>query len=518
MAGAPDSYLSKRTTTEAGVRAQWILYQYTGAARSGTSISYPSSWTSIGIIQGSSTLVGVKTWSTVIGVNTPYVQVAPGYEHIATYSWDATNFKMTLNANAVGTIRTYTRIKYNNDSDTVYTGTSTFTIIPQVGMYYLQNQGTDKYAGIANGNIVSGTAIQQFDFDASNNMQWIIEHVTDSGGYVRIQSFYSALYMSLNASNLSIVEQSYTNEYNLWKFETMTDGNVKVICKATEASNAVMSVPSSASANGANLSMSTYVDNSDLNDEWKCFLQTNDIYLEVIYEMAYQSRYSNAATRTNNQMLKLQELYATEFGILVYGEIPSLFYSYADSHCLTPYYEVCPHISDDAQCRDSVCRSLNNIILYEYHHKNIYNILARIPYSDTTHSVKIAYIGHEVCTQKNEIYDENENLVSATHTANPFYGLCNRVIGVAVILNRASEASETKTVVHEFGHYFGVIDHYGQGGLTTEAIKAETGDNGYSSDCIYGEHKDYTTVMNNLIICDGCKNIIKKNASWFSID
>ena len=33
-------------------------------------------------------------------------------------------------------------------------------------------------------------------------------------------------------------------------------------------------------------------------------------------------------------------------------------------------------------------------------------------------------------------------------------------------------------MIHEFGHFYGVIDHYGSSGLSTEQIKVQTGNNG----------------------------------------
>lgn len=468
MAGAPDSYLSKRTTTEAGLRAQWVLYQYTGAARSGTSISYPSSWTSIGITQGSSTLVGVKTWSTVIGANTPYVQVAPGYEHIATYSWDASNFKMTLNANAVGTIRTYTRIKYNEDSETVYAGTSTFTIIPQEGMYYLQNQGTNKYAGIADGNIVSGTAIQQFDFDASNNMQWIIEHVTDSGGYVRIQSFYSALYMSLNTSNLSIVEQSYTNEYNLWKFETMTDGNVKVICKATEASNAVMSVPSSASANGTALTMSTYVDNSDLTDEWILWYSPYMFSIYNYYDEGYSVRFANAYgdafQRIKNYNNNVAERLLRLFGVAIVSQCNS-FESPAD---------VCKELNYGQVTFNNLHETC------EHNPKHITPIQLRNTLPDgTQNSSVVIWTGHILLN--NPSSDSNKSRFSILITPSQ---TTTEVAGSNMRNNKSESEIFTQSIysfAHEISHQLGNPDHY-----CYRKNESNVCDNPNCDICVYG--------------------------------
>ena len=128
--------------------------------------------------------------------------------------------------------------------------------------------------------------------------------------------------------------------------------------------------------------------------------------------------------------------------------------------------------------------------------------MLRIPFPDLSSTVKVAYIGHELCTETN-------------HRSHPYYGLTYESIGLATIMNFSSEASETKTFIHEFGHFYGAEDHYGDSVKTTAEIIAATGNMGYSEYCIYGERKESASVLNDFTICDGCKTTLKNNMSRF---
>ena len=71
--------------------------------------------------------------------------------------------------------------------------------------------------------------------------------------------------------------------------------------------------------------------------------------------------------------------------------------------------------------------------------------------------------------------------------------------------------------MHEFGHLFGVLDHYGGEAPSTEDMLNQ-GKLGYREKCIYGEKKDIPEVYENLLICDGCRAIIEANIHWYDHD
>ena len=226
-----------------------------------------------------------------------------------------------------------------------------------------------------------------------------------------------------------------------------------------------------------------------------------EVNLEVIYDQAYLTRYTNAVDRINNQMAELRDLYLSEFYILIHFSQPEAFSSYADIHCYSSPTANCDH---SIICSNSRIFDDGTIIRHDYHHKNIYNIAARIPFPDITETFKIAYIGHAICwDEPNEGCSRNNNL--------HMYGCTWSEYGLMIITNHISVDDEIKTTVHEFGHMYGAIDHYGEGTSSTDEIIEKTGNMGYSRYCIYGEEKSNVNVLADLTICDGCRDIIISN-------
>ena len=223
------------------------------------------------------------------------------------------------------------------------------------------------------------------------------------------------------------------------------------------------------------------------------------IAVELRYDQAYANRFSGTSARISRETNVLKTKYATEFGINVNLYTPNSFYSYADSYCTTDPFTYCRH-PDDHTCANS-----STSVLQSYHHTNIFNILCRVTRPNTSENVKIAFIGHNNC-----------EVSGINHYSNPYYGLCYYNLGLMGIMNFVSEAQETKTLVHEFGHLYFVEDHYGGNTRTTEQMIQETGNTGYSRNCIYGENKDQASVYNNLVICDGCASVIIANKNRFS--
>ena len=257
--------------------------------------------------------------------------------------------------------------------------------------------------------------------------------------------------------------------------------------------------------NGTDLTQISYTDNDNYRDEWGLYEHdAHIINLEVIYDQAYISRYPDANEMIDNQVQTLQEKFLDEFGMIIDFYSPMSFSSYADQMCSSNPNEPCAH-GDDSLCRNSSV-SPNNSSLENLHHKNLYNILARIELPNTGETMKIAYIGHRMCKVDGE-----------SHEGNTYLGLSYSYLGFAAVMNFDSEKSSTKTLIHEFGHFFGAPDHYDIGDVpSTGELNAETEGSAYSSNCIYGENKENADVLDNLTICDGCRAEIQKNIDRYN--
>ena len=83
-------------------------------------------------------------------------------------------------------------------------------------------------------------------------------------------------------------------------------------------------------------------------------------------------------------------------------------------------------------------------------------------------------------------------------------------------MNFDGAASEIKTFVHEFGHLYGAPDHYGISAPSTTEMNTENGTQDFDEYCIYGEKKDFSSVVSNLTLCDGCRKYIESNRNKYN--
>ncbi len=264
-----DSFLKKRPASEAGDKAIWKFYKYTGVDKHGMLVSYSASYTNIGIPVGTTGTMHSKTWSTVIGANLPYMQAESNSTAMISTSFDDDSCVMSFTALSPGYATIKSMIREDDSSTSEYTERKYFQVIPEEGTYYIQNASTERYIDIDDSSSESGTNIQQWQYYAGNQLKWNIEHVANSGGYVRIKSVYNGLYMGINSSNPSSIKlYGIQNDYTLWKIERSTRGNLMLICKATASLNNVLAVPLSSNDNGINLTQVTYTNDSNVSDEW----------------------------------------------------------------------------------------------------------------------------------------------------------------------------------------------------------------------------------------------------------
>jgi hypothetical protein len=252
-----------------------------------------------------------------------------------------------------------------------------------------------------------------------------------------------------------------------------------------------------------------YTNNTDYSDEWLLTYLTGSINLNVVFDGAYNTLYSNAATRISNELGVLKVRYLIDFGIVVNYNTPTQIISLPEKEdengnriCSANYREACDCVNEDGYpCTDSDAGSV-----FEYHHTNMLNIFFNyvVDYNDTiiNHFV-IVYTGYDVCMQ-----DNHDSL----------YGLAYPSCGLMGISNSLGNTQETKTLVHEVGHMYSVIDHYDDeedddNVKTTNYLNLTVGP-WYDDDCIYGRNK--ATVASSLTICEGCRRTIEANAADFN--
>ncbi len=263
-------------------QSQWLFERYTGTQRSSSTMYRPTSWTSTGIVVGTTRAVSFIYYSTVVNANIFNVEVAPGYEDIATVSWNPSTRKATITTLNPGRLRINVQIKASDNSTVINSGYYYYNVVPEEGLYYIQNVGTNKYVEIESASTAEGGIVQQWALHSMAHMKWVLEHVPNSNGYVRMLCYNSGLYLGIDSSNTSLVKQYSTeNDYTLWKIERSTAGNLVFKCKVTESNEMVMSVPLDNGANGADLVNIAYTSDTNYRDEWTTQKYNNDAIIII---------------------------------------------------------------------------------------------------------------------------------------------------------------------------------------------------------------------------------------------
>ena len=497
----PYSQLTFSSLNTAGDLARWQLFQYTGATKSGISMPIsPTNWNYGGKI-GTEYSIKLITWTTQLGANTPYLTVHSNYTEMADYSWNSSSNTLTITPLKEGPIRLSPSIRYDETTSTYVSFYTVYSIAPQIDgdTAYIQNGATGKYIDLEQINYAPSGIVQQYSFATGTQQQWIFE--VAYGGFFYIKSVQSGKYIGLEQSNTTSVKHFDTkNDYTLWRFSQTTSGKYTIACKATESTGYVLSVPQSTSGNGADLTMLMYVDDTNYRDEWKIGVFVTSLRINLFADAAYRNRFENYSSKLSSSMSAIREKYLFDFQILIkYSSVNSIssWGDYCDNLTGGDYSDVCIHYG--TACANSSFSSTGNAN-QTLHHKNLYNILFRIPFPDITNSMSAVFIGHDTC----RINSEGQHDGSFNGIAWPSYGFM-------AVTNFGSVLSERKSILHEIGHWYQVEDHYGAGGKTTEQMGS-----GYSKYCIYGEEREDETVLNNMTICDGCYATIKANATLYN--
>ena len=505
------AYLSKKTTVSAPNQIYWQMFQYTGAAQSGTVISRTAGMGD-GAIKGQNYSVWLYTWSTIIGANTPYMCVHPDYASVATVGWNNTTFCATVTGTKADDLKIYAKILYDGASTSVHTGIYSFVVIPDIDgkTAFLQNVATGKYAEVDGASLAEGAVIQQISLHIDTHAQWIFE--LDGSGYFTIKSVNSGLYLGVPRHSVTKVKQfEELTDYMRWKIVETTSGNHKLICKASGTRYSVLAVPSTTSGDGVDLNVqSAYTDDSSYNDEWSINDHVGSLNISLYIDEGYAARYPNYASKLSQHMQDIKEKLLSDFFIEVtYSSVSSIttLADECDHSSEGNYNTECPHGDDDSSnnnsdelCSNSSFSSTGNADKV-LHHKNLYNTVYRIPFPDLSETTLVLFSGHNYCEMKGKVHDNSGQ-----------YGYSWKNRGFAMITNFSSELGERKTFLHEILHWYGAPDHYNIGDAPSSSQMGPD----YNPSCIFGEYRNSTDVLNNLTICEGCQQAIRDNLDKFN--
>ena len=494
--GAPASYLKPETKDEtASLWATWELVQYTGAHRQGSILFIPSSWNSEGIVVNNTYTVTSVVYSTYANVNIPYIELDSDDDDLATAVWDATEQKLTLTAQLAGGITLNSQVMNSDESTVLDAGDFTFSIVPEEGIYYIRNMGTKRYIDIEGPSKASGAIVQQWDFHTGDYERWIVEHVEDSGGYIRLKSVYSGLYIGVDSSDTSVIRQYSTkNDYTLWKIGRTWYGDVTFTCKATESSGVVLSVPETTNLNGTNLTQVAYTRNSIWCDEWDMHKIEYTSVVNNYYDKGYFIRngYTEAEAQAliEEYSLVVAEVYLKAFGLALSVNDAQYFKSALDeckgTVTVDNVTQECDHEEDSHSTREAV---KDSFIQAHQGDAMITNVLW------TCHKITSL-------TPNEKGVDENRSCAYPT-------------LGIVLLLyvNETASATARKSksqtvLMHELNHQYGVPDHYHEedtdGSCRGGEFCAICGDNPRPSSCIMNDTSGSNLSVSGFL-CDGCQ-------------
>lgn len=224
------------------------------------------------------------------------------------------------------------------------------------------------------------------------------------------------------------------------------------------------------------------------------------VNLILQYDVSYVDKYSDVSNRVLTIAEELQQFYHDNFELDVNIVSPSTIWCYAEnSDCVWEANSYCQHGSI-YDCCNSTWLVGGGSVVYELHHTNLYNILYNISQPTNNYSVKMVFIGHDTCYKDNAwgCIRNSEKIVLT--------GLAYEHLGTMVIANPAGGQKEIVTAIHEFGHLFGIGDHYA----------SASGDSDYNDNCLYGVLRSNMKTVDSIKICQGCRDDFNENINKYS--
>lgn len=437
--------------------AKWLLTPYTGSHQSGITLYRPTSWSSAGNIVGNTSEATPIGWSTYINANTLSADIASECGKLGTLYWNSSTNVLTLTAQNPGQIRINCRIKYAN-GNVAHSGFFTHMIVPQAKKYYIENVGTGRY--IESPSVTNGAAIQQWDFQGINQHKWIVEHVQNSGGYVRLKSNFSKLYIGVDSSNTSLVKQYRTeNDYTLWKIQKKSNGYT-FTCKATESTGLVLAIPLNANINGTSLTQVSYTDNTNYRDEWYLISETMNV--EFSYDQGYITQnLASIGDLTSDLSQYISDYYFSHVED-AFSEIFNLNMELATSgiSSYTSDADLCSNSNPIVNCgciENTECileshhsaLDNNNSAGFEFnaHCKNISRLRNNLMNGISANTIRVTYTGHETCDTHGADLSNTVGLASFVYPI------------ICIQETQIAPYSAPLLLAHELSHFYGATHH-----------------------------------------------------------
>ena len=271
--GGNNSKLTTRTMTDAGSRALWKMYQYTGTAQTGYNKSYSSS-VSDGIQILNTVHIDYVFWSTVIGTNDAQISCAPNDSFLLDWYYDRSQQRLTLTPKEPNIITVTTSFNINGVLQSYYDYYNSI-FLQEMTNFFFQNMEYYNYV-----EDDSGTPKHNI-FNGETSQKWIFTHVGD--GYYKIISSVNGKAITVpsgneGTDNVNLTLENYIGTNNQkWKISTTSNHNYKIKAKSSEnySNDLVLAVETSNIFNpnntGLKIRQRKFINDTNLKDEWHIY-------------------------------------------------------------------------------------------------------------------------------------------------------------------------------------------------------------------------------------------------------
>ena len=490
--------------------AMWKIYKYVGIPLYGGNIILPDELLYDGGVIGNTYTITHTVWYTAPDICNYSLNISEDDVYTSQLTYNSNNFSTTFTLSDYGEVCCYLYLDYtvNNIEINHIADDATFNAMPSEGTYYIRNTQSEKYANVSGLTSSEGEIVHQLDYDAQDAFKWQVEHVSDSGGYIRLKSLSSGLYLGAHPSREhQIYQYSTTSNNTLWRIEKLYDGSVKLICKAYESSGLVLSIPVNSLDDGVRLNQRAYTDDSDYSDEWSIYMITGAVAtVNNYYDNGQLLKYGQASIDDiNSSQILANEYFMRIFGLIInsntpeyYMSLPDFCKSFTDFNSNTNYLNyIC-----NENAHYYMSEEINNVI-YDCYCSDRISLLYEFDGMESN-TTSILWSGHKIRS-----VDASGELEY------------NRSCSYLKTILMLSENCDVYTLIHEMAHQFGAPDHYcEEGGTSGECIHSDRCD-AHCSDfdaqrsewCImdndnskigYTPWEDITTRSIDEIFCDKC--------------
>lgn len=489
--GTSTAKIHRNTAANAGDRAIWMLYQYTGERKSGINLPITATNWNYGAKVGETYTIELKTWTTEVGANTPYLLLHPNYTDMATVQ-RINDYKIKVTPTKVGPIGIRSIIRRDGTTTSFLTYKSVYSVVPEIDgeNAVIKNIGTGKYIDISSQSTSSGAYIQQDYYNGMPDSRWNFDVVY--GGFFYIKSLHSSMYIGVDSSSTTYVKQySAQSDYTLWRFNETTGGNYSLACKATESGGTVLSAPTS--QNGEYLRMAAYTDNTDYRDELLFYVYEYTSTVNNYFDKGYMIRYSeteeSAREKINGYSRAVAEVYLREIGLLLMLNDAQYYHSAVD------------------ECKGTVTSdNIDDLCQHSAAHTERRNMIDSFisDHSGSTTLTTILWSGHKISSTAS----------SGTINYNRSCSYGNSVFIIKLLSDNVRTEYSQGVVLHELNHQYGAPDHYHEptvsGDDTTckfiDICSTCDGPNARPLSCIMFSSRQ--NIFNVDIICYDCKQDI----------